>query len=281
MKRPRSPETYAEAAAAADGDSPCTSGGGEGGDDVDDIFGSFGAREPAAAAGLRGPALPRGMCVEHVPGVPGLRVARGFAAPEEAAWLLASATAEGWATDPVNNQAMRFGSLPEWVALVVSRAERCAAQLLPECAARRPLFDSLICNRYEPGEGLVPHVDLLRFADGVAGLTLCGSAALRFEPAPPPAAEGPSAAAPPAAGQRLQPGAAAPAESFPAPAGGGDAGAVEVFLGPGDLYAMSGDARYRWRHGIPARAADAGPDGAPVPRSVRVSLTLRRLVPDP
>lgn len=32
---------------------------------------------------------------------------------------------------------------------------------------REPLFDQMICNYYEPGQGITPHVDILsKFADG-------------------------------------------------------------------------------------------------------------------
>jgi hypothetical protein len=38
-----------------------------------------------------------------------------------------------------------------------------------QAAGRTPLFDQLIANRYSPGEGLSPHVDLLRFQVGARG----------------------------------------------------------------------------------------------------------------
>lgn len=49
-----------------------------------------------------------------------------------------------------------------------------------QVAQREPLFDQLIANKYEPGEGLKPHVDLMRFQDGVAILSLQSSAILSF-----------------------------------------------------------------------------------------------------
>ena len=41
-------------------------------------------------------------------------------------------------------------------------------------------FDQLVVNRYEPGEGICAHVDLLRFADGVAILSLGSPAVMSF-----------------------------------------------------------------------------------------------------
>ena len=49
-----------------------------------------------------------------------------------------------------------------------------------QTAARQPLFDQLIANKYEPGEGLKPHVDLMRFQDGIAIVSLQASAVLSF-----------------------------------------------------------------------------------------------------
>jgi alkylated DNA repair dioxygenase AlkB len=49
-----------------------------------------------------------------------------------------------------------------------------------------------------------------------------------------------------------------------------------VPLAPGSLCAMTGPARYRWRHGIAARKSDPGPSGR-IPRGRRVSITFRTL----
>ena len=49
-----------------------------------------------------------------------------------------------------------------------------------QTAQRWPLFDQLIVNLYQPGEGLKPHVDLLRFQDGIAIVSLQSSAILAF-----------------------------------------------------------------------------------------------------
>ena len=51
---------------------------------------------------------------------------------------------------------------------------------LLQIALRWPLFDQLIANLYQPGEGLKSHVDLLRFQDGIAIVSLRSSAILAF-----------------------------------------------------------------------------------------------------
>jgi alkylated DNA repair dioxygenase AlkB len=45
---------------------------------------------------------------------------------------------------------------------------------------RRPVFDQLIVNRYLPGEGILPHVDLARFEDGIAIVSLGSAAVMEF-----------------------------------------------------------------------------------------------------
>ena len=49
-----------------------------------------------------------------------------------------------------------------------------------QIVGREPLFDQLIANKYEPGEGLTPHVDLMRFQDGIAIVSLQSAAVLSF-----------------------------------------------------------------------------------------------------
>lgn len=43
-----------------------------------------------------------------------------------------------------------------------------------------PLFDQLIVNRYQPGEGITPHIDLARFEDGIAIVSLGSAAVMQF-----------------------------------------------------------------------------------------------------
>jgi alkylated DNA repair dioxygenase AlkB len=54
-------------------------------------------------------------------------------------------------------------------------------------------------------------------------------------------------------------------------------GKETIELKPRSLLVLAGDARYRWKHGIPAREADVI-DGQEVARSRRVSLTFRTVV---
>ena len=110
-----------------------------------------------------------------------------------------------------------------------------------------------IVNLYRPGEGIAPHVDLLsRFGDGIVGVSLGGGVAMRF---------------------------ARSAES-----GGGDE-CEEVWLPPRSVIVLSGEARYRWTHGIVPRGRDRvqkedGEGGWRWHcREPRVSVTFRWLLP--
>ncbi|CAK0737096.1 hypothetical protein CVIRNUC_000854 [Coccomyxa viridis] len=137
--------------------------------------------------------------------------------------LLVAVEAEQWFTGGAN-QAMRFGDFP-------NMGGRWTAQ-------RRPLFDQLIVNLYQPGEGLKPHVDLLRFQDGIAIVSLQSSAILAFT-----------------RGEEV----------------------VDVRLDPGDLLLLEGEARYEWMHGITAipREQLLEQTGELWPR---ISITLRKLI---
>eukprot|EP00662_Eupelagonemidae_sp_cell21_P033984 gene33983-54077_t len=102
---------------APDGRGPCRGGAGApsgddegpggGPDDMDAVFGDGGADAPVDGV--------PGLVVANRPPPQSRPLARGFTSPEESAWLLASATATGWATGGANNQAMCFGGLPAWV----------------------------------------------------------------------------------------------------------------------------------------------------------------------
>lgn len=129
-------------------------------------------------------------------------------------------------------------------------------------ALPRPLHDLLfaslaprqvIVNLYPPGEGITSHVDLPnRYADGIVGVSLLGSAVMEFSRVGP----GPDSSVPP---ERHA-----------------------VLLRPGDCYVFYGEARYGWTHGIPARKEDAyvervGGEVTTLCRRTRISVTLRRM----
>jgi alkylated DNA repair dioxygenase AlkB len=105
---------------------------------------------------------------------------------------------------------------------------------------RRP--DQVIVNEYLPGQGISAHVDSVSsFGPVVASVSLLSACVMEF----------------------IHP---------------EDRTRVPVRLEPGSLCVMTGPARSVWRHAIPARKSDPGPDGR-VSRDRRVSVTLRTVLP--
>ncbi|MBO2453656.1 alpha-ketoglutarate-dependent dioxygenase AlkB [Actinomadura barringtoniae] len=98
--------------------------------------------------------------------------------------------------------------------------------------------DQVIVNEYQPGQGISAHVDCVPcFGPIVASVSLLSACVMEFL--------GPER--------------------------------VPVWLEPGSLCLMTGDSRFIWRHAIPARKTDPGPNGR-IPRGRRVSVTLRTVL---
>lgn len=160
------------------------------------------------------------------------------------------------------NQAMRFGNFPRWAATLADSVARLAKEdgALPFSGenGNKYRFDQYVVNAYLPGEGLKPHVDLAAFDDGVCVVSLLSSTVMDLSPAPEELRD----AIPPSG-----------------PDGGIERSDVSIGirLDPGDALFLSGDARWRWRHGIAARAADARAGGGAHERGFRVSVALRTL----
>ncbi|KAF5369246.1 hypothetical protein D9757_013263 [Collybiopsis confluens] len=134
-----------------------------------------------------------------------------------------------------------------------------------------------ILNLYAPGEGISPHVDLLRrFGDGIVGVSFYGGCVMQFE-----RVQGENDDAHPEASD-------APTEEI-----------YSVYLPQNSIIVLTGDARYRWTHGIARRDGDwvlsdaegkgedddavCGTEVSPragwIPRSTRLSITFRWLLP--
>ncbi|KIJ57140.1 hypothetical protein M422DRAFT_23242 [Sphaerobolus stellatus SS14] len=118
-----------------------------------------------------------------------------------------------------------------------------------------------ILNYYDPGEGITPHVDLLkRFGDGIVGLSLGSGTVMTFQ----------------YVGKE-----------------GGDKGhekrRYDIYLPERSVIVLTGEARYEWTHGIEERKVDyveeleSGPDGVRkyscIEREPRTSITIRWLLP--
>lgn len=95
-------------------------------------------------------------------------------------------------------------------------------------------------------QGICAHVDLMRFEDGIAIVSLESSCVMHFSPAERDG-EVPLA--------------------FKIP----------VHLTPGSLVIMSGDARYNWKHEINRKSGFQVWQGQEIDQKRRTSITLRKL----
>ncbi len=104
--------------------------------------------------------------------------------------------------------------------------------------------DQLIVNEYQPGQGISLHVDCEPcFEHEIASLSLGSACRMEFSPVKNPKEK------------------------------------ESLFLEPGSLLILQDQARYAWKHGIPARRSDPY-QGQKVARSRRVSLTFRKVILD-
>ncbi|KAL6654307.1 hypothetical protein ACP70R_007772 [Stipagrostis hirtigluma subsp. patula] len=214
---------------------------------------------------------------EAVAGVRGLWLCAAFLSADEQARLLAAIQREGWFSD-AHNQAMRFGDLPSWAvelsALIreaicvgdvddgvdteLTNEDEEACPLPSELLWREPFFDQMIANRYKPGEGICAHVDLMRFDDGIAIVSLESACVMHFS-------------------QAEQKGAALDTLKQ----GHSKSTKVPVYLNPGSLVLMSGDARYLWMHEINRKPGVQLWGGKELEQDWRTSVTLRKLMASP
>eukprot|EP00658_Telonema_sp_P-2_P032134 TRINITY_DN23874_c0_g1_i1.p1 TRINITY_DN23874_c0_g1~~TRINITY_DN23874_c0_g1_i1.p1 ORF type:complete len:311 (-),score=47.06 TRINITY_DN23874_c0_g1_i1:327-1259(-) len=149
---------------------------------------------------------------------------------------------------PPMNQAMCFGDLPRWARTLAECIEPFALGHFPEAVmAREPLFDQMIVNLYHRGQGIKSHVDLPKFADGIAVLSLSSSCVMEFKPA--------------TEHNRT------------------DSQEFGILLQPGDLLLLSQESRYHWEHAIPEVLQDTWNKQLRPPRAERLSVTLRALLP--
>lgn len=198
----------------------------------------------------------------------GLCLCRDFLSPEEQSYLLSAIQNEGWFTDTSHNQVMRFGDLPMWATklsdsireevllsddLPINDGDKDVCILPSDLLWREPLFDQLIVNVYQPGEGICPHVDLMRFEDGIAIVSLESSCVMHFAQVKEASATGEGRIDNPHAVK------------------------IPVYLTPGSLVIMSREARYLWKHEINRKQGFQVWEGEELNQKKRTSITLRKL----
>ena len=96
-------------------------------------------------------------------------------------------------------------------------------------------------------QGICPHVDLMRFEDGIAIVSLESPSVMHFSPVERDGNEIPKAVK------------------------------IPVYLSPGSLVIMWGDARYKWKHEINRKPGFQIWRGREIEQYMRTSITLRKL----
>ena len=181
--------------------------------------------------------------------IPGLRYHPSFLDEAHQRSAIERIDSEPWLTD-LQRRVQHYGWRYDYSARMVSRDMRIGP--LPEwleeiaCTLDRQFseFDTVpnqaIINEYEPGQGIAMHVDRHCFGSAVATVSLGDDWTMDFQLA-------------------------------------GKSGPKESMLLPrGSVLVLSGDARYRWRHGIAKRGFDRDPrSGQKRARKRRLSLTFR------
>lgn len=241
---------------------------------------AFGAKGGAQVNDLSERHYAHASAFAQVEGVPGLYLARDFVTRSEERALLAAIDSSKW-SDALSRRVQHYGyrydyrsrsidethalgPLPAWSAPVVERLTRvlnapdapwpaCHASASADAragasagASAYPAPDQMIVNEYKPGQGIGAHTDCVPcFGPAVASLSLGSQVIMDFS-----------------CGY------------------GTSARAVPVLLPQRSLVLLTGDARYRWRHAIASRMLDVI-DGIDVPRSRRLSLTLRTVILSP
>ena len=207
-----------------------------------------------------------------IPKIPGLKLIRQALSHEQQMTIVHEIIKDGYFAGAENiNQAMCFGRLPPYISWIETFIKQNYPSIFVEkIMNRKQLFDQAILNLYQKGEGIVSHVDLLRFFfmilpsffllnlplirfdDGILIISLLSSCVMTMKPANK--------------------------TSLSYKKSNNDENSIrhDILLRPGDILALSEDSRYKWEHGIEERLFDEI-DGDFIERGTRISVTLRKL----
>ena len=185
---------------------------------------------------------------DRTPAIEGLSYVSEFISEDTASYLLKQIDQERWSAD-LKRRVQHYGYRYDYKVRSVSMEDRLGPlpswldqfishHLHNSVLTERP--DQVIVNEYLPGQGISAHVDCIPcFGDTIASLSLASATTMTFF--------GPT-------GERNN-----------------------LYLQPGSLLVLTGEARSKWRHAIPARKSDMI-DGQRRKRRRRVSLTFRKVL---
>ena len=147
---------------------------------------------------------------------------------------------------------------------------------LMQIRSRHPVFDQMIVNSYKPGEGIKSHIDLMKFDDGIAIMSLGSPATMTFTRAEAlGTAMAQSGFETEAASRKICNGCSDNKLVFACTSNDSrnlNSLQQNIVLEPGDLLLLHGEARYKWKHGIAAQQHCSLSSAVH-----RVSVTLRKL----
>ncbi len=173
--------------------------------------------------------------------IPGLQYLPDFIAADEEQALIEAIDQQTWLSD-FKRRVQHYGYKYDYKARAVTADSYLGT--LPEWIAPVALKlpfkpDQAIVNEYLPGQGISAHIDCVPcFDDMIASLSLGSGTVMQFTN-----------------GQEKH----------------------DLYLEPCSLIILSGPARYKWAHAIPARKSDVV-DGFKIERGRRISLTFRNVI---
>jgi alkylated DNA repair dioxygenase AlkB len=187
--------------------------------------------------------------MNDVPAIVGLTYLPDFLTPEAANSLVSAIDALPWETN-LSRRTQQYGYTyahksaaldPTYLGEFPTFLQAIAEQLCRgNFFAKTP--NQVIINEYEPGQGIGKHIDAtVYFGPVIASLSLLAPVEMQF--------------------QREQP----------------NTEQSTIWLEPGSLLLLSGEARNTWKHGIAARQTDKR-EGITIPRKRRISVTFRTLI---
>jgi Alkylated DNA repair protein len=182
-----------------------------------------------------------------IPQVPGLTLIENFLSEAEERQLFQEINKMPWLSDlkrrtqhygykydyNSRDTAGYLGELPKFMDFII---ERMISQRVIEM---RP--DQCIVNEYEPGQGISPHIDIIKaFGNEIVSISLNSDIIMDFYNA--------------------------------------DNNKVSVLLPRRSLVLLKDEARYKWKHGIAERKKDKLDNGLILYRRKRISLTFRTVI---
>lgn len=175
------------------------------------------------------------------PNIPGLQYLPDFITAAEERTLVEIIDQQPWLHD-LKRRVQHYGYKYDYKARAVTADSYLGplpGWLMPVTQKLPFKPDQAIVNEYLPGQGISAHVDCVPcFSDTIASLSLGSGAVMQFTN-----------------GQEKH----------------------DLYLEPRSLIILSGPARYKWTHAIPARKSDMV-DGFKIERGRRVSLTFRTVI---